>query len=158
MLVGVVDDVGGVGAPDGDRAVVQSAREVLLIRQRQHSRGNVVNVLVGLAILDGQLLGEVLQLFFIEPFRDLLEEVLDVDVVGIVIRLLREELRDFKLLGVGPAVDDLFGDVYEPSLLELLLLLELDLGVDEVQEGLEPWQLVAWVVVVAGLDKVLCLL
>lgn len=78
--------------------------------------------------------------------------MLDIDIVGIVIYLFSKHLRDFELFGIGPAVDDLFWDIDEPALLKLFLLLELDLGVDEVQEGFKFRQLVAWVVVVAVLD------
>lgn len=78
--------------------------------------------------------------------------MLDIDIVGIVIGLFGEDLRDFKLLGIGPTVDDLFWDVDEPALLKLFLLLELYLGVDEVEEGFELGQLGAWVVVVAVLN------
>lgn len=49
--------------------------------------------------------------------------MLDIDVVGIVICLFGEDLRDFELLDVGPAIDDLLWDIDEPSLLKLLLLL-----------------------------------
>lgn len=78
--------------------------------------------------------------------------MLDIDIVGIVIGLFGEDLRDFELLSIGPTVDDFFWDVDEPALLKLFLLLELDLGVDEVEEGFELGQLVAWVVVVAVLN------
>lgn len=72
MFVGVVDDVGSVGAPDCYCAVVQPAGEVLLVRQRKDSRGDFVDVLVGLAVLQCHLLGEVLLLLFHELFRNFL--------------------------------------------------------------------------------------
>lgn len=72
MLVSVVDDVGSVGAPYCYCAVVQPAGEVLLIRQRKGSRADLVNVLVGLAVPQCHLLGEVLLLLFAELFRDFL--------------------------------------------------------------------------------------
>lgn len=78
--------------------------------------------------------------------------MLDIDIVGIVICFFSKDLRDFELLSIGPTIDDLFWNVDEPALLKLFLLLELDLGVDEVQEGFELRQLVAWVVVVAVFD------
>lgn len=155
MLVCVVDDVGSVGAPDCDCAVVQSTREVLLIWQREGSRGNVIYVLVGPAVLQNNFLRETLLLFLGEPLGDLLQEMLNVDIVGIVICLSAEDLCDFELLCIGPAVDDPFWDVDEPAFLKLFLLLELHLGVDEVEEGLEGRQLGRRVVVVAVLDQVL---